>query len=192
MSPNGSSRIPGQILGEIDHVRPKHQLVMLGAKRLGNVSRVPEFVVFGFGEPDRKRLDRFRSHAGHGRHHGARVDAAAEKRADRHVAHFVQLDRLAEQIAQLARSGRLGRLFVGMELDIPVAVHAQIADAADRRDASRRAACARRPRCFARTGVAMKVRDGRIASQFRVRPISGSCSSDLSSEAKASPSGSST
>ena len=56
----------------------------------------------------------------HQRDDGARVDAAAQERADRHVADLVQRDGLDEQLAQLLDELVLGRALVGLELDVPV------------------------------------------------------------------------
>ena len=50
--------IPGEVLDDLDHVRPQDELVVLGAELRGDLPRVAELVVVCFGEADRERLDR--------------------------------------------------------------------------------------------------------------------------------------
>ena len=128
---------PREVLRHIDDVGSEDQLVMLGAKRLGHAPRIPQLVEFPVGKPNRKRLDGFRSHRGHGRDNGARIDTAAEKRPDRHVAHFVELDRFTQQIAQSIDQFTLGCLFVRLKRHIPIAMDLEVADFRHRRQVPR-------------------------------------------------------
>ncbi len=73
------------------------ELVVVGAQRVGHAARVGELGVLA-GEADRERLERLGHVARHQRDDQARVQAAAEHRAERHVAHQAQPHRLVELV----------------------------------------------------------------------------------------------
>ena len=78
--------------------------VMVRTEQLGYERGVFQFVR-GAGEPNRERLQRFTHIAGHQRRDEARVQAAAEHDAERHVAHQAKHDRFFEQLEQSSRCG---------------------------------------------------------------------------------------
>ena len=87
LSPNGSSRYHARSSATIEPIGAEHQFVVVGTERLGDVPRMLELVVIAFGESNRKRLDTVPvAMLAISGDDGARIDAAAEKRADRHVA----------------------------------------------------------------------------------------------------------
>ena len=109
---------------------------MLNALR--DFARVHQLVVSVLGEPDRERLDLpVRLPRRHRRDDGARVDAAAQERADRHVADLVGGDRIGQHLAQLLDQLAFGGNLVGLELDVPVALDAQRRTALGHRKARR-------------------------------------------------------
>ncbi len=73
------------------------ELVVLGAVELGDPAGVGQLGVLA-GEADRERLDRLVHPARHQRDDQARVEPAAEHRAERHVAHQPHVDRLVELV----------------------------------------------------------------------------------------------
>ena len=83
--------MPGETVDHFTDVRCNAKLVVLGAKLLCRQSCILEFVVTVFIEPDRKSLDRLIHVARHERHHRTRIDAAREKRSQRHIGNESQL-----------------------------------------------------------------------------------------------------
>ena len=127
-------------LRQVDHVGGvgQLQLVVVGTERLGDEARVFEFVVRALvAEADGEGLDRL----GHvPRHQGddeARVEAAAQHRAERDVAHQAQAHGLVQQLEQLGRPLVLARspaapareLPVGLDVDAAVGDHDPLAAA---------------------------------------------------------------
>ena len=81
---------------------------------LGDLLRVPGLVERRVGERDRARVDRLRRQAGHRRHDRARVDAAGQEGAERHLRDHAQPDALADAREQfrlrvLGRDDRIAR-----------------------------------------------------------------------------------
>ena len=52
------------------------------------------FVIFRIGEPNRAGINRLVRLRGHHRHHRARIDAAGQECAERHIGNHTQADRL--------------------------------------------------------------------------------------------------
>ena len=73
------------------------ELVVVGAQRLGHATGVGDLGVLAC-EADREGLERLGHVARHQRDDQARVEAAAEHRAERHVAHQPHLHRLVELV----------------------------------------------------------------------------------------------
>src|ERR1035438_2326000 len=103
-------------------------LVVYRIEMLGHSPGVGQLAVGLFGIPDRKCLDGpapdFRHQCGD----GARVEAAAEKYAERHIAHEVALHRSFEQVAiTFDVVALIVRLLFGTQLQIPVLLDAWVA-----------------------------------------------------------------
>jgi hypothetical protein len=113
--------VPGQVLDDADDVWPQDEVVMVRGKLLGDDARVIELVEARFREADRERLEASLVRLGHHADHGARVEAAAEEGANRHVADLVQRHRLGQDLAQLFDQLAFGGALVRLELHVPVA-----------------------------------------------------------------------
>ncbi len=82
------------LLRQADRIGSDEFFVMLGTKVLGNGSRVWQLIVRRVIKADRKGFDRSRAGAAHHRHHGAGIQSAAQKGAERHVAHQTDFHRI--------------------------------------------------------------------------------------------------
>ena len=99
---------------------------MLGSEEFGDVARVRKLVVAVFGEADREGLDRLRHVLGHQGDDQARVEPAAQHRAEWDVAHQAQAHRFLEARDQLLGELVLRRLEVRLRHRVrPVALEAQ-------------------------------------------------------------------
>ena len=101
-------------------MRLDHQLVVLGAKTLGNLARVAQLVEVALAETDGEGLDRAAAELGHLGHHGARIHAAAEEGAQRHVGDQPSPNRVAQQGSELFRGVLLGDALLFGEANVPV------------------------------------------------------------------------
>ena len=91
-------------LGQHIQQRPALQdfLAVIGPVELRDPARVPGLVEGAFLEPDREGLDlRGRPQLRHQRHHGARINAAAQEDPQRHIADEPEAHGLFEPLAQL-------------------------------------------------------------------------------------------
>ena len=96
------------LVEDLQVARLHQQLVMLGAELLRDLARVRKLVVAVLSKADRERLDGQAGSPGHDRHHGAGIEAAAEERADRDIAHQVRPHGVLEPRPEAL--GRLGLL----------------------------------------------------------------------------------
>ena len=124
-------QVPEEV-GQVDDVAlvGELELVVIGPERLGDEARVGELVVAALvGEPDRERLHRLAHVPRHQRHDEARVEPAAQHRAEGDVAHQPVVRRLVEQVEEHLRplvlaAGVAGRRGLG---ERPVALDANVA-----------------------------------------------------------------
>ena len=94
----------------LDGVGADDELVVIAAKGVGDDARVRQLVERGLFEPDGKRLHRPVHQSRHDRDNRARVDATAQKRAERHVRQQPLAHRVGEQRHELgARVGLADR-----------------------------------------------------------------------------------
>ena len=77
--------VPDDLGKDRGRIRLDHELVMIGAVSLGHQTRPRQLVVLRILEPDGEGLHRPRGELAHQRHDRARVDAAAQARAQGHV-----------------------------------------------------------------------------------------------------------
>ena len=99
--------MPDERVDQIDRRRRDAELGVIGLEPLGRQARVRGLVVGRVAlEADAERLDRLRHHPAHQADDDRRVEAAAEKRAERHVAHEPPLDGARQPLAHARR--RLG------------------------------------------------------------------------------------
>ena len=160
----------GQVVEEV--LLADHDLVVPGAVALGHRAGKAELVGGRVAfDGHREGADRSVGQLGHQRHVQARVDAARQERAVRHVAHHAQADRLADQRFQsldvllglrAAWPARRGRAAAASS------VRAAAGRCRRRRSAGGRAAASARLRtACSGAGVAAKVRYSDSASSFR-------------------------
>ena len=93
--------MPGQPGQQVGDVWPNDCLVLLDAKVSRDGSRVLELVETGFIESNGCRHHSSCAGVRHRCHNGARVDAARQKGAERHIAHQTQLDGLLDERLEL-------------------------------------------------------------------------------------------
>ena len=93
---------------------------MLGVECLRDAARMAQLVVPVLHEADRKRLHAARREPRHGGDDGARVDAAAQEGADRHVADLVPRHGRGQEQTQPVDELLLRRALVGLEREVPV------------------------------------------------------------------------
>ena len=93
--------VPAEVL-EVDPVVERQlELVVVGAENVGDVTRVGELVRLARPrEAHGERLHRLVHVSRHERHDQARVEPAGKHRAERHVAHQAEPDRLVELLEQ--------------------------------------------------------------------------------------------
>ena len=85
--------VPEQCVDEIDGGRRDAELRVIGAESFRDFARVGRFVVRRVSlEADAEGLDRVGLQAGHQADHDRRVDTAAQKRPEGHVANESPLD----------------------------------------------------------------------------------------------------
>ena len=174
-------QIPGEVIDDLEGVRLEQELVVLGPEPLGHEPRVARLVVVRLREADRERLHRARVQPRHGRHDRARIDAAAQERAQRHVAHEVQADGFLDELAEPLHEVRLGPSVLGLEAWIPVpfGAHAparrgeqnvpglELADAVD--DAVRRGRAPEREEAADRAPVEVALDVDRLQQRLQLR-----------------------
>ena len=90
-----------QIVENRDGVRLDDELVVVGAEMLRDQARVLQLVERRLVEADREGLHARAGGLRHQADHHARVDAAGEKRAERHVADQMRGDGAGQHVAQL-------------------------------------------------------------------------------------------
>ena len=112
--------IPGEIIHDAEDVRRDDHLVMLGAVPFRDPAGVAQLVEVLLDEADRERLHRGRGETRQRGHDRARVDAAAQERPQRHVAHHMQADRLLQALAQALGDLLLAAHTRGSEAHVPV------------------------------------------------------------------------
>src|SRR5690242_9172890 len=93
---------------------------MIGAELARNLPCVIQLVIVLVREPDRKCLYRARTDTRHGRHDGARIDAATEKCAQRNIRNEAEPDGFLQKITQSLYKVLLGFRVVGIKFDVPV------------------------------------------------------------------------
>ena len=102
--------VPDQRVDQIDRRRRDAELGVVGLEALGGQPRVRGLVVGRIPfEADAERLHRRRHHPAHQTDDDRRVEAAAEERAERHVAHQPPLDRSRQPLADAGRRLRRAR-----------------------------------------------------------------------------------
>ncbi len=107
-SANGSSKCAYQTIEDAHRVRLDDELVVFGAEMIGDASRVLELVERRFVEADRKRLHACGGRFGHQADDEARIDAARQERAERHVADEVRANGVGEHVAERVHRVLLG------------------------------------------------------------------------------------
>ncbi len=113
-----------ELVEDRHRIRPDDELVMIGAEVTRNRTRGLELVILRVVETDRKRAHRSRRGFSHQTDDEARIHAAGEERAERHLAHEVRSNRVPKHVAQPIDGFRLGgHHLVGRKL--PVAPDAQ-------------------------------------------------------------------
>src|SRR5579864_4694110 len=89
--------MPGEILQTVEGFGTERELVMIGTKLARDEARVIELVVFGFAKSDGESFQAIGGETRSAGYNGARIDSAAQKRADRNIADHVQADGFVEQ-----------------------------------------------------------------------------------------------
>ena len=180
---------PGEIGQDVGVVGGRHDhLAVLGAEPVSDGSGVRQLAVRTFGdavEANRERAQRPMDVAARQRDDEAGVDAAAEERAVRHVAHELHRDRFVEEPVELADQlwFRGAAVLAGSVRQIPPPTEAHLSvsarDVVTRavRRGRRRSSCA----ALARTGARGTSASAGIDI---VRPTEGCSSSALISDAK--------
>ena len=109
--------MPDELWQYRDRIGLDDKFLVLGAVALSDEARVTPLVVILVGEADRKRLDPAGTGARHHRDDAARIDAARQKRAERHIGHeaqphrlFQMRDKLGLQFRRAARQAARLRL----------------------------------------------------------------------------------
>src|SRR5688572_26724143 len=97
-----------QAIEHAGKIRRRRALAMIGLEQRRHFTRVRQLVVGAVCKPDAEAVDLLGRGLAHQRHDGAGVDAARQKRTERHVGH-----QLADHRALQRRAQRLGRLAVG-------------------------------------------------------------------------------
>ena len=113
--------VPDEARQLAQQVRGAHrELAVLGAAVRRDAARERQLAVGpGCVEADRERLDGAGAHAAHERHDEARIDAAREQRAERHLAHETHAYRLGEAGLQLGERLVIVELGLGLVGDAP-------------------------------------------------------------------------
>ncbi len=99
----------------------ENKLVMIGGITLRHSPRIFQLGKRFFFEADRKRLDRRVAQLGHESHDDARVESAAQMRAERHLGYQAHLHRLLEQGAQLFDQFLFRSCVLGLVGEVPIA-----------------------------------------------------------------------
>ena len=120
------SVMPDEARQNLHRLRLDSELVVLGSEQLRYLARLLCLVEGLDVEPDRECLHRIRAELGHRGDDGARVDAAGEKRAERHVASKPEPGRLEQLgpdplihlvLGAVVIVGAVGELPVAADLD---------------------------------------------------------------------------
>ena len=93
--------MPDQLWQHRDRIGLDDKFLVLGAVALSDEARVTPLVVILVGKADRKRLDPAGAGARHHRDDAARIDAARQKCAERHIGHEAQPHRLFQMRDEL-------------------------------------------------------------------------------------------
>ena len=88
----------------LDHVRLQDHLVMIGAELARHHAGIFGLVEVSLGETDREGLHRTGTGARHQRDDGGRIDAAAEKRSQRHIGDQTDASRLQQAPLQFLQT----------------------------------------------------------------------------------------
>jgi hypothetical protein len=98
--------VPDETIDELDGRRPHPELGVLGVKRVGERAGRPRLVERRrIVEPDRERLDGRGRRPAHDAHDDRRIDATAQKRAQRNVAHEPARHGGGDQLSHLIPRG---------------------------------------------------------------------------------------
>ena len=113
-------------------IGPDDELVMIGADVFGDAARVMQLAEILFFKTDRKVLTGSARLLGHQRDHGARIDAAGKKRAERHFRHQANAHGLAQNFDRAFAGFFLAdrQLFREIRLPVTFGLYLAIAPAA--------------------------------------------------------------
>src|SRR5262245_22052362 len=99
---------------------------MVCVKHRGHMPGVPQFIVARLCESDREGLELHVRGARHQGHDGARIDSAAQERADRDITDLMQYHRFAKPLSQLLDKIFLRCALVWFEMQVPVALNPNV------------------------------------------------------------------